>query len=312
MNLLEVPIDSNSSAGWKNLLELREKIKQHVLCELGNGKTFSAWYDKWCQIGPLSRYITSRELYNVRLAKESSVADTIKNGNWIWPTEWYEKYPVLRQVQVPTLDEKGRDKIVWITNTRVTKKFSVSTVWKDISTTKPKVAWSSLVWFSQCVPKHSFVLWMAIQNKLMTQDKILMWKPNEVMRCELCKMRPDSHEHLFFKCPNSNKVWKAVQAYTNKRFSDSWKDVIEEMTNIANTNNIWSIVRRIVCGAVVYFIWQERNSRLFRKIRRDEEGIMEIIKETVKLKMMSFKVKESRSIREVERRWGIKLKRTSA
>ena len=106
-------------------------------------------------------------------------------------------------------------------------------------------------------------------------------------------------------------IWEAMQVLINRKFSDCWRNVIEDMPKLANTNNIWSIMRRMVCGAVVYFLRQERISRLFRKIKRDEEALLVIIMETLKLKTMSFKVKRTRSIREVERRWGIQLKRTS-
>ncbi|GJU37824.1 RNA-directed DNA polymerase, eukaryota, reverse transcriptase zinc-binding domain protein [Tanacetum coccineum] len=137
---------------------------------------------------------------------------------------------------------------------------------------------------------------MAVQNKLMTRDKIDVWKPNEILECALCSQCPDSHNHLIFNCPYSSKVWSLMQNLADKKFSHCWNTTIEEVTN----NNIWIILRRLVLGAVVYFIWQERNTRIFRISKRDEQTLVQIITETVELRMMSFIVKESKSIREME------------
>nr|GEW27525.1 hypothetical protein [Tanacetum cinerariifolium] len=38
--------NTNSSSGWKKLLSLRDKIKKHVKCEVGNSKTIFLWHDK--------------------------------------------------------------------------------------------------------------------------------------------------------------------------------------------------------------------------------------------------------------------------
>ncbi|GKA35886.1 RNA-directed DNA polymerase, eukaryota, reverse transcriptase zinc-binding domain protein [Tanacetum coccineum] len=76
----EVSADSNSSMGRKNLLKLREKVRQHVLCKVGNGNTINAWYDKWCSIGPLCDLVSSREIYDAILSNDSKVAELILNG----------------------------------------------------------------------------------------------------------------------------------------------------------------------------------------------------------------------------------------
>lgn len=39
----------------------------------------------------------------------------------------------------------------------------------------PTVSWKDLVWFSNAIPKHSFILWLAIRNRLLTQDRVQFW-----------------------------------------------------------------------------------------------------------------------------------------
>jgi hypothetical protein len=115
---------------------------------------------------------------------------------------------------------------------------------------------------------------------------------------------------LFFKCEYSNVVWQEVQNLLDRRFSSNWKNIIEEISEMTANSNIWSILRRIVIGAVVYYVWQERNNRLFDKGSRTEDELVKNIVETVKMRMMSFHVKDSRTVLEVERKWKVILKRS--
>ncbi|PWA72857.1 RNA-directed DNA polymerase, eukaryota, Reverse transcriptase zinc-binding domain protein [Artemisia annua] len=57
----------------------------------------------------------------------------------------------------------------------------------DLSNNGAKVKWRSVIWFPQSIPRHTFVLWMAVQERLMTQDKIAKWRMDEVLECTLCK-----------------------------------------------------------------------------------------------------------------------------
>ena len=41
----------------------------------------------------------------------------------------------------------------------------------------------------------------------MTQDRIMIWQQNVDLNCPLCKVREDSHEHLFFQCDYAAKIW---------------------------------------------------------------------------------------------------------
>lgn len=62
------------------------------------------------------------------------------------------------------------------------------------------VTWNKHFWYSQCIPKHTFILLLTIQNKLMTQDKLLKWNVGVVFKCALCDEINDSREHLFYSC----------------------------------------------------------------------------------------------------------------
>nr|GEY03914.1 RNA-directed DNA polymerase, eukaryota, reverse transcriptase zinc-binding domain protein [Tanacetum cinerariifolium] len=103
-------------------------------------------------------------------------------------------------------------------------------------------------------------------------------------------------------------VWIARDGQEKKfKISNVWKDmvygdikIIDEMKVLPSNKNIWSIVRRLVYGAAVYHIWQEKNNRLFRNEKRDSNTIINIAKEAVGMKLLGIKVKESGTVKEVE------------
>lgn len=116
MNIWQISIEANCRCIWKSLLELRNKVKNHIGYKIGDCKKISAWHEKWHEHGPLSQYISQREIYNARLSSDNSIAEVVENGNWKWPTEWYIKYPILNNINVPVLDNYMEQRIVWVNN----------------------------------------------------------------------------------------------------------------------------------------------------------------------------------------------------
>ena len=53
------------------------------------------WYDNWSHLGPISQYITHRDLYDARLDTGLKVSEMISNGCWNWPFEWYHKFSII-------------------------------------------------------------------------------------------------------------------------------------------------------------------------------------------------------------------------
>ena len=51
--------------------------------------------------------------------------------------------------------------------------FSSRDTWEEISVKKPIAEWWSLIWYSMAIPKHSFILWLAVKDSLSTVDRIL-------------------------------------------------------------------------------------------------------------------------------------------
>nr|GFB90184.1 hypothetical protein [Tanacetum cinerariifolium] len=79
----------------------------------------------------LPSIFTRRDVYDVRIKDNTTLANMINNNNWSWPDCWCERYPMLNNINVPLLKSSEDDKVQWVKGNRETIKFSVNNVWMD-------------------------------------------------------------------------------------------------------------------------------------------------------------------------------------
>lgn len=190
-------------------------------------------------------------------------------------------------------------------------------VWKELKPNTPKVIWFNHVWFSQCVPRHSVFLWMAIKGRLKTQDMLSKWFNIQDMKCPFCSQCKDSHSHLLFNCYYTKRLWERLKVFWERLkvmsnldgVSNNWAEVISNIVNRPARNTIWSVVQRLVLEAVVYFIWQDRNSRLFGGYGRNEEDLLNVIMESVRFRIMGLSLKVTPDVVRASEIWKFPIDR---
>ncbi|GKE12141.1 reverse transcriptase zinc-binding domain-containing protein, partial [Tanacetum coccineum] len=233
----------------------------NVISLVGNGNDTSVWYDKWSNMGYLFKSITHKDLYDARLRDNMTLKEMVSNGQLMWPQEWYVKFHWIKNIVCPVLATDAKDKIVWRSRNGVDMSFS-------------------------CIPKHSFIVWLAIQDRLTTMDKISKWGDYAVNRCSLCCQACEDINHLLFQCPFSREVWTKVKELVGFNFNRfDLMDIIYYMIDAGIGNNIRSIVRMVAFSASIYNIWIERNGRIFRDVKRRCEDVINKIVDTIKHKI---------------------------
>ncbi|GKB26479.1 RNA-directed DNA polymerase, eukaryota, reverse transcriptase zinc-binding domain protein [Tanacetum coccineum] len=206
---------------WVNRVKLKGKSIWEV-----EGKNISVWFDKWNHNGPLSLFITIKDVHAARFHENDKIVDLIEDGRWQWPNEW--------------------------------------DVWRDLR--KP-------------IPK-----------RLQTRDIMAKWSNGLALTYALCGKESDSVPHLFFQC-----LIHLRQASCN------WNDIIEMIQQLHCKNNIKSVLNKVGTAAVVYCIWIEINLRTFQNVKRDENAVIMMIKEEIKWKLVSLKVKRSTAVSKTQR-----------
>ncbi|GJZ63170.1 RNA-directed DNA polymerase, eukaryota, reverse transcriptase zinc-binding domain protein [Tanacetum coccineum] len=163
--------EMNDNWGWRNILRLRNEVREFIIMKVGDGSKTSVIYDNGSQFDILQSFIAHRDLYNARFNDKFVVKDIVINGVCDWPTEWKAKYPILAQIQNVSIDPSKSSKMVWKNKKGIENKFYVSQAYKDLQREGENVVWNRTVWFSQNNPKHAFVLWMSILNKFILKTK---------------------------------------------------------------------------------------------------------------------------------------------
>ncbi|GKB44156.1 hypothetical protein Tco_0889098 [Tanacetum coccineum] len=304
----DIPYRGNMTWGWRNVLKLRPLIREFIWKKIRNGSTTSGWFDRWCIQSPLADLISSRDIFREGFNKETKVCDLVKNGILDWPTSWLSKYPSLNAIDSPVLAPNSYDLLEWRNEDGLGCSFSAHTVWNTIRTKGYKVRWYDAVWFSCCIPRRAVHLWLVIRRRLKTQDLLRHWDNVNYLHvtCSLCESQPDSHEHFFFECSFSQQVWNQVKGVAGLASSNkSIYDTIDDIIPFASRNTSKSVIAKLVVAATSYFIWQERNGRLFKNKKRTVNQVVDCIMNTVRLKLMSCHLKKSRSACDIVKAWNL-------
>ncbi|KAL7243272.1 hypothetical protein ACSBR1_015639 [Camellia fascicularis] len=68
-----------------------------------------------------------------------------------------------------------------------------------------KVPWSKLLWGPPFIPRVSFIVWLAIHERLNTRDRLQAFGLVPHSNCPFCNDHEESHSHLFFRCAYSSR-----------------------------------------------------------------------------------------------------------
>ncbi|PWA74489.1 reverse transcriptase domain, Reverse transcriptase zinc-binding domain protein [Artemisia annua] len=130
------------------------------------------------------------------------------------------------------------------------------------------------------------------------------------MKCVFCKSEKDSHSHLFFSSPFSRRLWERLKGMAMlNNISNTWDEIISSISNRPARNSIRSVIQRLVLGASVYFVWQERNLRSFGDSSRSEDELFRTIVDTVRLRIMGLKIKVSKDVLHAAEVWNFPVEK---
>ncbi|GKE66794.1 RNA-directed DNA polymerase, eukaryota, reverse transcriptase zinc-binding domain protein [Tanacetum coccineum] len=153
---------------------------------------------------------------------------------------------------------------------------------------------------------------MAIRGRLKTQDRLSKWLNIQDMSCLFCKQCKDSHSHLFFSCNFSRRLWERLESMAKfENMSNSWAQVISSIVSMPAKNTIWNVIQRLAFGASVYFIWQERNFRLFSGQSRTEDAMFKIIVDSVRYRIIRLKLQVTNDVINVADIWNFLVNKIS-
>ncbi|GJW58496.1 RNA-directed DNA polymerase, eukaryota, reverse transcriptase zinc-binding domain protein [Tanacetum coccineum] len=110
------------------------------------------------------------------------------------------------------------------------------------------------------------------------------------------------------ECRITSKLWRSLKKQEKFDFMpDNWDAIMAAMTQLRHNRSIKSVLRRIILAACVYFIWNERNKRLFTSDKKDSNDLTAEIVNYVRLKLTSLTVKRTSQTEKVCKLWKVVL-----
>ena len=257
------------------------------------GTVTSLWYDYWLPDG--KRFIDShtiRTLTSTGLPWTARVSDIIIEGQWNFPWDvsilhatWNS---ILFQPNIHT-----EDHCVWTGHTSGT--FTIASAWELLREKRPINNLHHLLWFPGHIPRQSFIMWLACLGRLQTMDRLNSVGIIDNNICILCGHHTETHEHLFFKCTTSHLIWQTVNAKANMQWPIyPWQHLIRwASSTYQKKNTITHLIPRLLLSSTVYFIWHERNNRVFNNTFQSPPSIAEAIFQHVRLHITTMEHKDS-------------------
>lgn len=125
--------------------------------------------------------------------------------------------------------------------------------------------WDSWVWCKLAIPKHSFITWLAVNDRLRTKDKLLSFGMNIDSNCLLCGEAAETSEHLFYRCKYTQMCLDLWKQALNVR--GRWQNLMDSgrwcLRRIRGAERRKMVLASL--NGLIYSIWMQRNQAFWSK-----------------------------------------------
>nr|VDD43563.1 unnamed protein product [Brassica oleracea] len=270
---------------WKSLLKLRPLAERFIKCEVGNGLKASFWNDCWTPLGSLIKCLGDDGPRRLRIPLHSSVAEACSEDSWNLPHPRSENEVILHAhltTVAPPVPTSSADKFFWTVDGIKLSKFSAPKTWQQCRPREPPKEWSKLIWFSGCVPKHAFNMWIAQLDRMPVRTRLERWGVTDASNCPVCLFGIETRDHILLTCGYSSEIWRYVLPRLespNVCFMN-WTELLSWIKAPARGN--FCTLKKIVTQSTLYHIWRQRNNILHNQVLIPPDTVFRIIDREVR------------------------------
>lgn len=212
----------SSSYSWlaNKLLKLKDEIFPLIKLRLENGVSAKFWFDNWTPFGSLSTFL-SNSSSKLGIHEKAYVASQCRNGIWRLPPARTEEQVQLQTYFTTVTLTQAQDYYEWELEGKPTQTYSTRDVYTYLRGEINYVIWSSYE-----IKRHNFLVWLVIQNRGPTKDKILGWSLQVSPLCLLCNSTMESINHLYYDCPFSFDLWSLATSRCRITPTRDWNDTV--------------------------------------------------------------------------------------
>lgn len=199
------------------------------------------------------------------------VAQLGNTDGWHIPDSFVRNFPDVANRILAVNPNEGRDKAIW---TLTASNFYVASCYEMLRVNCPRFTWNNIVWSSKSFPRRRFILWLVVRGRIKTKDFLLHRGVLVDMMCVLCANDDDTCEHLFFKCDYAKQMWQAVLRNINiihqpLDWHSEWRWVQRRVRGRSRKAKMIEVA----FATTLFYVWGERNARIFRSTHSIVETI---------------------------------------
>lgn len=260
------------------------------------------WTDNWSPFGSLQRFLANDSNFTLGIRGDATVSSLFRNDRWLLPHPRSEKQLQLHIYLTTLALSTEEDHYEWEVEGTVSSVYSTGQMYRYLTVHGAAVPWENIVWTVGGIPKHSFLCWLFILNRCPTRDRLLRWGLQISPSCLLCNAASESRDHLLFNCSFSWSLWSSLAIRCGLNPEQQWTDVTNQLQQY-NSRNWRGRLILLTWQCCIYWIWQERNSRLHRNVYRSVDGLIRLIDRQVRDRILSYRTSNPRLSSRMMQQW---------
>ena len=110
-----------------------------------------------------------------------------------------------------------------------------------------------------------FTMWIMMNQRLVTGDKLAQWGVVVEKICVLCKRADENAEHLFMQCNFIRRMWGRLLSWIEQQTTVpmAWELFMQWCILHGKGKSSASQMFKTILGEGIYAVWMERHSRIF-------------------------------------------------
>jgi len=298
LTILPSTTRSRLPSPWSDIRKLattetpvKKAFFQNARVCVGEGTKVKFWEDYWAGEAPLKQ--TFPDLYEVSSQQKERISNMgwFEGETWRWVLSWKR---MLTQVEsnaeqqlhnILQLHYPSRytsDRLAWIHNGIFSVKnlYAQAVKQMDNEVTVDRLICS--VWQKLAPPKVEFMVWLAVQDKLNTKDRLARRRaiPIEMNICTFCHSHNEDIHHLLLSCQYSWTIWRLIAEDLGKvvAHADDLRNFYASWINVRIANKTRKKIWITSFFATIWSLWMQRNEVIFKQQQLDWQALYHTIK----------------------------------
>lgn len=150
---------------------------------------------------------------------------------------------------------------ITLEQTQMQRDITIGQIYLQLLGNRTRVPWKSLIFANNARPKAIVTMWLQIQNKLPTTDRLSAWGMDIEQHCKLCQGNLESRDHLFVFCEFTRAIWEKLMAWINRPLptAATWDIHLNWAIRQAKGKDRNAQLFKLMYAECAHAVWIERN-----------------------------------------------------